>query len=223
MTNGGAAASYMAPVINAMRAVADDKAQESRDLAAQAVDDADRNITARMVSVQQNLDALDARITMYNNQITNLTARIRNAEEGTDTTTLTAAINNYTQLIGDATRQQTDLQAEYMQLNNALMRFPVYKSYLGLNSSTSAISIRNALMQMQSEFFKQEPNEALLLDTVASIFDSLRNGAAAAADGTGSSISYTELLVQMNQRIRNLTDYSEIKGIEAALGELITE
>lgn len=225
VTNGGAAvAGYMAPVINAMRNVYEEEApQESRDLAAQTLEDAERNITARMESVQQNLDNLDARITMYNNQISNLTARIRNAEEGTDTTALTDVINNYTRLIGSATQQQTDLQAEYMQLNNALLRLPVYESFLGLNSSTSAISIRSDLMQMQEEFFRPDPDESQLLKTANRIFRSLRNGASTAASGTGSSLSYTELLVQMNQLIQDLTDYAEIKDIETALGDLVTE
>lgn len=225
VTNGGtAAAGYMAPAINAMRDAAETGApQESRDLAAQALEDAERNINARMISIQENLDNLDARITMYNNQITNLTARIRNAEEGTDTTTLTNAINNYTQLIGDATQQQADLQTEYMQLNNALLRLPVYKSFLGLNSSTSSISIRSELMQMQEEFFQPDPDEAQLLKIANDIFGNLRSGASTAADGTGNSLSYTELLVQMNQLIQDLTDYSEIKSIEAALGDLVTE
>lgn len=222
VVNGGAAAaSYMAPVIDAMRKVASDySSKENRDLAAKTVEDATNNISARISAVQQNLDDLDRRITMYENQITSLSNRIRNATEGTDTTALSNAINNYTQLINNATQQQTILQTEQTQLNNALLRLPVYESFLGLNSSTSAISIRNALMQMQAEFFKQEPDETLLLEIATNIFESLRSG----AGGTSKdSLSYTNLLVQMNQLIRNLTDYSEIKDIEHALDDLITE
>jgi len=227
VTNGGtAAAGYMAPVINAMKNVdvdANESIQERRDLAAQVLEDAERNITARMSSIQQNLDDLDSRITMYNNQIANLTNRIRNAEEGTDTTALTNAINNYTQLIGDATQQQANLQAEYIQLNNALLRLPVYESFLGLNNSASSISIRSDLLQMQEEFFKPNPDEEQLLETASNIFSGLRNGASSVANETGSSLSYTELMIQMNRLVQNLTDYAEIKDIETALGDLVTE
>lgn len=225
VTNGGtAAAGYMAPVINAMRNAAPLEApQESRDLAARALEDAEQNISARMISVQDNLNNLDARITMYNNQIATLTARIRNAEEGTDTTALTNAINNYTQLIGDATQQQTDLQLEYTQLNNAYLRLPIYRSFLGLNSSTSSISIRSELMQMQEEFFQPDPDEERLLKIANDIFSNLRSGASMTADGSGDSLSYTELLVQMNRLVQDLTDYSDIKKIETTLGDLVTE
>lgn len=222
VVNGGAsAASYMAPVIDAMKKVVSDAtSKENRDLAAKTVEDAANNISARIAAVQQNLDDLDSRITMYNNQITSLSNRIRNATEGTDTTTLSNSINNYTQLINNATQQQTILQTEQTQLSNALLRLSVYESFLGLNSSTSAISIRNALMQMQAEFFKQEPDEAMLLEIATNIFESLRSGAGGTSE---ESLSYTNLLVQMNQLIRNLTDYSEIKDIENAFGDLITE
>lgn len=221
INGGAAAASYMAPVLDAMEKVnLDNSSQENRDLAAKAVEDAANHISARITAVQQNLDDLDRRITMYDNQIANLTSRIRNAVRDTDITSLSNSINNYTQLINNAVQEQTLLQTEQTQLNNALLRLPVYESFLGLNSSTSAISIRTTLMELQSEFFKQEPDEALLLKIATDIFESLRRGG---SENYGDSLSYTNLLVQMNRLIRNLTDYSEIKDIENALSDLNTE
>ena len=57
-----------------------------------------------------------------------------------------------------ATQEQTNLELESMQLDQALTRLSVYESLLGLNSSTSAITIRSDLLELQLEFFKQEPD-----------------------------------------------------------------
>lgn len=224
VTNGGAAAGYMASVINAMRsATAEGASQETRNSAFQALEDAEQNITARMESVRQNLDELDTRITTYNNQISNLTIRIRNAEEGTDTTELTNAINEYTRLISSATQQQTDFQAAYIQLDSARPRLPIYKNFLDRNNSTNAISIRDDLMEMQEALFLPDPNEEQLLKKANEIFERLHDAAGTVANVTEDQFSYTELLSQMNRLIQNLTDYAEIRGIETALRDLVTE
>lgn len=224
VTNGGAAAGYMASVINAMRsATAEGASQETRNSAFQALEDAEQNITARMESVRQNLDELDTRITTYNNQISNPTIRIRNAEEGTDTTELTNAINEYTRLISSATQQQTDFQAAYIQLDSARPRLPIYKNFLDRNNSTNAISIRDDLMEMQEALFLPDPNEEQLLKKANEIFERLHDAAGTVANVTEDQFSYTELLSQMNRLIQNLTDYAEIRGIETALRDLVTE
>lgn len=224
VTNGGAAAGYMASVINAMRsATAEGASQEARNSAFQALEDAEQNITARMESVRQNLDELDTRITTYNNQISNLTIRIRNAEEGTDTTELTNSINEYTRLISSATQQQTDFQAAYIQLDSARPRLPIYKNFLDRNNSTNAISIRDDLMEIQEALFLPDPNEEQLLKKANEIFERLHDAAGTVANVTEDQFSYTELLSQMNRLIQNLTDYAEIRGIETALRDLVTE
>lgn len=219
---GGTTASYMLPVIDAMSKASGDSTGESRDLAAKAVEDAQNNIAMRMENIRQRTATVNQNLTNYNTYITNLTNRIRNAQEGTDVASLTNSLNNYTWMIENATQELTDLDLETAQLDSALTRLSVYESLLGLNSSTSAISIRSALMEMQSEFFQQEPNEERLLEIATDIFDNLRN-ASAAETSADDALSYTSLLVQMNQLIRNLTEYSEIKNIELDLENLISE
>ena len=125
-------------------------------------------------------------------------------------------------------QQQQDLQTEYMQLDRVLLRLPFYESRLGLSSSTSAISIRSELMQLQSEFFRQEPDEESMLVIATEIFDNLRDASRiASVSGNDASMeetqSYTNLLLQMNRLIQNLTDYSEIKDIEWNLEQLISD
>lgn len=220
-SNGGTAASYMLPVITAMRrAAAIEPSQEDRDQAARAVEDARGNISQRTENIRQRMDTISANLDVYNRQITNLNNRIQNATEGTDVGALTNALNNYTQMFETATQEQTALELESTQLDRALARLSVYESLLGLNSSTSAITIRSALLEMQSEFFKQEPDETRLLDIAQEIFKNLRNASNEQATGENAQ-SYTALLSQMNRLIRNLTDYSEIKEIELTLEELI--
>lgn len=162
-SDGGTAASYMLPVITVMRRAATlESSQEERDQAARAVEDARGNIGQRTENIRQRMDTISANLDVYNRQITNLNNRIQNATEGTDVGALTNALNNYTQMFETATQEQTSLELESTQLDGALARLSVYESLLGLNSSTSAITIRSALLEMQSEFFKQEPDETPL-------------------------------------------------------------
>lgn len=223
------AATYMTTAIDAMAlALADNSSQENRDTAVIAVADAKRNIEDRIESIRQELIEINNNIINYNNQIENWTRRINNAAEGTDTTALSNLINTNIRLIDNETQHQAALQMENIQLRNALFRLPVYESYLGLNDSTSSISIRSELIQMQSEFFRNEPDINVMLDIATKIFDDLRNASHDSSGGDNSvasdnSLTYTNLLVQMNRLIRNLTDYAEIKEIENELGRMITE
>lgn len=222
-SEGGTAASYMLPVITAMRRTAvQEPSQESLDQAARAVEDARNNITQRTENIQQRMSTISSNLDAYNRQITNLNNRIRNATEGTDVAALTNALNNYTRMFETATQEQTNLELESMQLDQALTRLSVYESLLGLNSSTSAITIRSDLLELQLEFFKQEPDETRLLEIAQEIFKNLRNAANEQSTGENAQ-SYTALMLQMNRLIRNLTDYSDIKDIEASLDEMITE
>lgn len=219
----GTAASYMSPVITAMRrAVEANASQEDRDQAARAVEDARNNINQRMESIRQRLVEIDNDLNRYNQSITSLNNQIRNATENTNIENLTNSLNDYTQLFNIATQEQMNLTLENAQLDGAQTRLSVYESLLGLNSSTSAITIRSDLLKLQSEFFKQEPDETRLLEIAQNIFESLRNASNNQTNEENTQ-SYTQMLSQMNQLIRNLTDYAEVKDIELRLEKLITE
>lgn len=231
VTGGGTtAASYMATVIEAMTKAMPNSSQQSasqedRDLAAAAIVDAKANIEDRIESIQQNQLTLDGNITNYGNQITRIQNQIDRSADDANVTALNNSISNYTRLIGEASQRQTDLQTESMQLDSALERLAFYESQLGLSSSTSSISIRVKLLQLQSEFFAQEPDEEELLKIATDIFTNLRNAVSKAADGEASEdpFSNANLLVQMNQLIQNLKDYTEVKAIESNLDNLIAK
>lgn len=213
------AGAYMATAIEAMvQAMQDGSSGNARDRAVVAVADARNNISERMEVISQRLSEIDSRITGYNAQITSLTNRINNAVAGTDTTSLTNSLNSYVQRIESETADQTALQEEYNQLDVASGRLQLYESELGLNNASSSVAIRNALLEMQTEFFQEDPNEDELLATATSIFENLRN---AASYNDNNNFSYTELLVQMNQLILNLKDYSDIKNVESSLEDMI--
>lgn len=227
-SDSGTASSYMSPVIMAMEAAMQTgSSQESRDLAATAIADAKENVANRKEEVQANLNSINANLANYNAQITNLRASINAATEETDVASLNAAINTLAGLIGSETRRQIDLQQESAQLDRALLRLPLYESVLGLNNSTSSISIRTQLVAMQSEFFSTDPDGQALLNIATNIFNNLRSAATSAASGetgqTQDTFSYTNLLVQMNRLLQNLRDYSEVKAIEANLDGLIAD
>lgn len=228
MSDNGTAASYMSPVILAMRdAMEGNASQEDLDLAATAIANAKENISSRIEAVQTNLERINANLANYSSQVTALTARVNNATDATDIANLNASINNLTQMINTATQQQISLQQESAQLDNAFLHLPYYESLLGLSNSTSSISIRRQLIQLQSEFFKPDPDDQILLNVAADIFSSLRKAANTGASGANNEspneLSYTNLLIQTNRLIGNLTDYSGIKAIEANLDELIAD
>lgn len=219
-----AAGSYMSSVIEAMKNALSESgnaSQEARDMAATALADAEINITKRMEDIQKNLDTLNSNISNYETRVRNLQNQIRQATEDTDVSALSNAISAYTQLIESTSRQLANLQTEYLQLDAAHMRLPQYETLLGLTSSTSSISIRRELLQLQTEFFKAEPDKDKLLESANKIFQSFREASRGETGEDG--LSYTSLLVQMNQLIRNLSDYSSIKGIETDLDMMIDE
>ena len=230
--DGSTAASYMATVIDAMeKAVDSNSSQEARDLAVMAISDAKENIESRMADIQQNMDMLTGNINNYNSQIASLRNTIARSPAGVDTTPYLNSINTYTQQIDRAVQRQGVLQSEYMDLERAQGRLPLYESRLGLSNSTSAISIRSDLMRLQAEFFRQKPNEEQMLELAANIFENMLNASRAAArgdaaEGAGSgteALPYMELLTQMNGLIRGLTDYNDLADIESNLNNLVEE
>lgn len=211
--------SYMIPVIDAMEnAMKDDSTQNSREQAAIAIEDAKEKINSRKEAVNQRLEKIIINIENYNASITDLTRRINSATAGTDTTSLENSLNNTIQLFERETENRNTFQTEYDQLDTAFSQLQIYESRLGLNNSASSIAIKSQLLEMQTEFFEENPDEEKLLNTAESIFKNLRN---AATYGDEDSLSYMNLLVQMNQLILNLKDYSGIKKTESNLESYI--
>ena len=214
-------ASYMLPVLDVMdKAMQKNPSQNSREQAARAIEDAKNNINNSKEIIEQRLAEINGNIDSYSTRITNYTNQINHATEGTDIPSLQAALNNTSELLQKETENQSNLLTEYDQLNDALSKLQIYETYLGLNESTSTITIKTQLLEMQTEFFAENPDEEALLGTAESIFKSLRN---ASTYEEGDKLSYSNLLVQMNQLILNLKDYSVIKKTEAQLDSYINE
>lgn len=213
---------YMLTVIDFMESAMEiDSSQNSREQAARAIEDAESNINSRKESVSQQLESNSEKINTYNAEITALRRQITNATEGTDTTSLESALNNTIASLQSETEKRNSYEREYEQLNDAISRLQIYETYLGLNNSTSTIAIKGQLLVMQTEFFADDPDEEALLDTATSVFTSLRN--AATYEKNEDKLSYSNLLVQMNQLILNLKDYSAIKETEKQLEGYINE
>ena len=212
---------YMLPVIDTMKnAMKEDHSPNSREQAVMAIEDAKNNINNRKEVIAQRLADINGNIDSYNTRIANYENQINRATEGTDISSLQATLNNTRELLQKETEKQSKLLTEYDQLNDAFSKLQIYETYLGLNESTSSITIKNQLLEMQTEFFAENPDEEALLGTAESIFKSLRN---ASTYEEGDKLSYSNLLVQMNQLILNLKDYSIIKKTEAQLDSYINE
>lgn len=212
---GNLTGSYMMPVIDTMKNALDNNStQSSREQAARAIEDAKSNIEDRKGIVEQRLEDINKNIENFNTRISSLTNQMNRVTEGTDISDLQAAWNNMVQLLEMETDNQNELLMEYDLLNGGISKLQIYETYLGLNESTSSITIKSQLLEMQTEFFAEDPDEEALVDTAETIFKNLRN---AATYEERDKMSYSNLLVQMNQLILNLKDYSRIKEIESEL------
>lgn len=220
------ASSYMATVINQMEnAFVTAPSQENRSLAAQAVEQAQTSVAAALESDEAQEVSIESRLQNYSSQIDTISRQIRNADAQTNIESLYALLSSYRGMQETAVNEQNRLQQEMAALRNVSGRLAIYAVDLGLSNSTSDISIKSNLIEMQTELFQDNPNDAHLLELTTKTFTSLRDSEALSETSTDSngSLSYSALLTQMNALVLNLNDYSDVKSIEKELNTFITE
>lgn len=216
------ASSYMATVINQLKlAFETAPSQENRDLAEQAVTEAQKNIEAALKNEQTRLGDVRKDLSTYNDQISNLNQQIRNATTQAEITSLQETLRSYQETQSTAAAQQQTIQQEISVLQNAQGRLNVYAVNLGLSNSTSSISIKRNLLEMQTELFKDDPDVDSLRNLATETFSNLRKAESlfAGSEG-GNSLSYNDLLTRMNTLVLNLNDYASMKSIETTLNDL---
>lgn len=216
------ASSYMATVINQLKlAFETAPSQENRDLAAQAVTEAQTNIEAALENEQTSLDGVERNLSTYNDQINTLSRQITNATTQAEAARLRETLGRYQEMQSTAAAQQQTIQQEISALRNAQGRLNVYAVNLGLSNSTSSISIKRNLLEMQTELFKDDPDVDSLRNLATETFSNLRNAESLSAGSEGeNSLSYNDLLTRMNTLVLNLNDYASIKSIETTLNDL---
>ena len=216
------ASSYMATVINQLKlAFETAPSQENRDLAAQAVTEAQTNIETALENEQTSLDDVERNLSTYNDQINTLSRQITNATTQAEAARLRETLGRYQEMQSTAAAQQQTIQQEISALRNAQGRLNVYAVNLGLSNSTSSILIKRNLLEMQTELFKDDPDIDSLRNLATETFSNLRNAESLSAGSEGgNSLSYNDLLTRMNTLVLNLNDYASIKSIETTLNDL---
>lgn len=216
------ASSYMSTVINQLKlAFETAPSQENRDLAAQAVTEAQTNIEAALENEQTSLDGVERNLSTYNDQINTLSRQITNATTQAEAARLRETLGRYQEMQSTAAAQQQTIQQEISALRNAQGRLNVYAINLGLSNSTSSILIKRNLLEMQTELFKDDPDIDSLRNLATETFSNLRNAESLSAGSEGgNSLSYNDLLTRMNTLVLNLNDYASIKSIETTLNDL---
>lgn len=216
------ASSYMATVINQLKlAFETAPSQENRDLAAQAVTEAQTNIETALENEQTSLDGVERNLSTYNDQINTLSRQITNATTQAEAARLRETLGRYQEMQSTAAAQQQTIQQEISALRNAQGRLNVYAINLGLSNSTSSILIKRNLLEMQTELFKDDPDIDSLRNLATETFSNLRNAESLSAGSEGgNSLSYNDLLTRMNTLVLNLNDYASIKSIETTLNDL---
>ena len=216
------ASGHMTTVINQMEtAFVTAPSQENRDLAAQAVTEAQAGIETELKNEQASIDIINSNLSAYSSQINSLNQQIRSATTQTELASLRETLDRYQAMqLTEVSRQQT-IQQEINALENAQNRLNVYAVNLGLSNSTSSISIKSNLLEMQTELFKDNPDVDSLRSLATETFANLRNAESLSTDSEGeSSLSYSNLLTQMNTLVLNLNDCASIKSIETTLNDL---
>lgn len=216
------ASSYMTTAINQLKlAFETAPSQENRDLAEQAVIEAQKNIEVALKNEQTRLGDVRKDLSTYNDQISNLNQQIRNATTQAEITSLQETLRSYQETQSTTAAQQQTIQQEISALQNAQGRLNVYAVNLGLSNSTSSISIKRNLLEMQTELFKDDPDVDSLRNLATETFSNLRNAESLSAGSEGeNSLSYNDLLTRMNTLVLNLNDYASIKSIETTLNDL---
>lgn len=216
------ASSYMTTAINQLKlAFETAPSQENRDLAEQAVTEAQKNIEVALKNEQTRLGDVRKDLSTYNDQISNLNQQIRNATTQAEITSLQETLRSYQETQSTAAAQQQTIQQEISALQNAQGRLNVYAVNLGLSNSTSSISIKRNLLEMQTELFKDDPDVDSLRNLATETFSNLRNAESLSAGSEGeNSLSYNDLLTRMNTLVLNLNDCASIKSIETTLNDL---
>lgn len=152
-----------------------------------------------------------------NQQITNATTQAEIA-------ILRETLSRYQEMQSTEAAQQQTSQQEISALQNAQGRLNVYAVNLGLSNSTSSISIKQNLLEMQTELFRDDPDVDSLRNLATETFANLRNAESLSTDSEGeSSLSYSNLLTQMNTLVLNLNDYANVKSIETVLYDLMNK
>lgn len=101
------ASSYMATVINQLKlAFETAPSQENRDLAAQAVTEAQTNIEAALENEQTSLDGVERNLSTYNDQINTLSRQITNATTQAEAARLRETLGRYQEMQSTAAAQQ---------------------------------------------------------------------------------------------------------------------
>ena len=150
-----------------------------------------------------------------------MSRQITNATTQSEAARLRETLGRYQEMQSTAAAQQQTIQQEISALRNAQERLNVYAVNLGLSNSTSSISIKRNLLEMQTELFKDDPDVDSLRNLATETFSNLRNAESLSAGSEGeNSLSYNDLLTRMNTLVLNLNDYASIKSIETTLNDL---
>ena len=173
------ASSYMATVIEQMEnAFVTSPSQENRNLAAQAVEQAQGNVEQQLQRNQQQIDDLNNDLTNIESRIQSLERQIRNAGENTDTTTLYNSLNSNYERQNSLTERQQEIQNEISALQRAEDRLGIYAVNLGLSNSTNSISIKSDLLELQTELFSDDHDDQKLKELATDTFKNLRSSEA---------------------------------------------
>lgn len=220
------ASSLMSTAIDQMEnAFVTSPSQENRNLAAKAVEGTQANVEKELQNKQTQRDDAVKRRDDSKKERESLDRQIRNPTPGTDISGLQNSWNKADAQYDKAMTQLSNIDQEIEALRNAQSRLAIYAEHLGLSDSTSSISIKSNLIELQTELFSNDPDDHKLKELATDTFKNLRSSEAMTeTDANGdSSLSYSTLLTQMNALVLNLNDYSNVKSVEKNLNVLMTE
>lgn len=187
-------------------------------------------IESAQIAIGKNIDSLSSEIDRCNDQIdSNIQAinknmdTIRQIQRTTPNADVSGLNNNnisLQNLIESLTEKRTQFEDQVEQLKNAIQSLDNYSVQLGLTNSSTSISIRRSLLELQTEFFKPDPDEEKLLNQATTVFEQMRSNSTLSANSVDGT-SYTTLLIDMNRLLQSLKNYNSLKETESELETLI--
>ena len=167
------------------------------------------------IQIPQTQDAVDSAYQM----VQQAQDQLNNAPAGSDITALQAAVNR---AVRSWNEQQTLWSEQNQELNSYRTALTIIQRYQVslVSASGGSTAVTAALREIQSGLLQQDIDTEDLANQARNIFEELQ--AAQTGSGAGDA-TYTDLLDGMDEMIRDIQAYAELKSSEETLDEQTEE
>ncbi|MDE5802547.1 MAG: hypothetical protein K2I22_06490 [Lachnospiraceae bacterium] len=216
-----AASSEMQIVIEAMRgATAEGATSSDLELAIDVIQDIKVRLESEIASLTKRIETANDDVQRTAANLQAAQARRRNPPEGSNISTLDAAVrtaeNNY--LVSQEALE--DLSKQYREYESALSQIGLYEISLSSVMGSSSGRMGASLRSIQQELYKDNPDLDTMEGEALIVFGQILSAAEVSAE---EGADYQIMLKETYQFINDLRDYRSVRGIAVGLEALVEE